>query len=153
MVQKQKVDPDKGSARNEPEKQGIDALRKNAAMNHLIEALEGGKDIGHYGRLTFAMIARHFMADEDLAELLAKDKDFSEAQAMGLVNQVNEADYSPPGPQKIRKWQSEQEFPILPEGHDTTDDANVYQDLTFPEHVYEKISHYHEEKAEAQMKD
>ena len=130
-------------------KQGLDALRKNPAMAHLIESLEGGKDIGHYGRLTFAMVARHFLDDDELAGLLAQDKDFGEAQAKGLVGQVNDADYSPPGPSKIRKWQGEQEFPILPEGHDTTDDANVYQDLTFPDHVYEKISHYHEEKAAA----
>ena len=130
-------------------KQGLDALRKNPAMAHLIEALEGGKDIGHYGRLTFAMVARHFLDDDELATLMAQDKDLGEAQAKGLVSQVNDADYSPPGPSKIRKWQSEQDFPILPDGHDTTDDANVYQDLTFPDHVYEKISHYHEEKATA----
>ena len=130
-------------------KQGLDALRKNPAMAHLIEALESGKDIGHYGRLTFAMVARHFLEDDALAKLMAQDKDFGEEQAAGLVNQVNEADYSPPGPGKIRKWQGEQDFPILPEGHDTTDDANVYQDLTFPDHVYEKISEYHQEKAAA----
>ena len=93
------------------------------------------------------MVARHFLDDGDLTKLLAKDKDFGDEQAAGLVNQVNEADYSPPGPAKIRKWQGEQDFPILPTDHDTADDANVYQDLTFPEHVYEKISEYHQDKA------
>ena len=130
-------------------KQGLDALRKNPAMAHLIEALEDGKDIGHYGRLTFAMVARHFLDDGELADLLAQDQDFGEAQAKGLVGQVNDADYSPPGPSKIRKWQGEQDFPILPPDHDTTDDANVYQDLTFPDHIYEKISEYHQDKAAA----
>ena len=95
-------------------KQGLDALRKNPAMAHLIEALEAGKDIGHYGRLTFAMVARHFLEDDALAKLLAQDKDFGEEQAAGLVNQVNEADYSPPGPGKIRKWQGRAGLPDPP---------------------------------------
>lgn len=60
-----------------------------------------------------------------------------------------EADYNPPGPQKIRAWDAQQEFPILPPDHATTDDANVHQDLDFPPHVYERISEYHQEKGEA----
>ena len=131
--------------------QALEALKKNHMMRHLAESLEDGKDIGHYGRLTFAMIARHFMRDEDLAKYLAQDKDEDLSEAKALVHQVESADYSPPGPQKIKKWDSEQDFPILPEDHPTTDDANVYQDLDFPPHVYDKISHYHEEQAEAEI--
>jgi len=36
-------------------------------MSHLLDALEKGEDIGHYGRLTFAMVAHHFL---DKAELI-----------------------------------------------------------------------------------
>jgi hypothetical protein len=125
-------------------------LEKNPMMDHLLSALDDGKDIGHYGRLTFAIVGRHFMEPDDLASTLADDKDCSESEAKALVHQVMAADYSPPGPSKIRKWQSEQDFPLVPEGSDITDDANVYQDLTFPDEVYDKISAYHEEKAEAQ---
>lgn len=38
-------------------------LRDSALMAHLLDALEAGQDIGHYGRLTFAMVARHFMEE------------------------------------------------------------------------------------------
>ena len=129
--------------------EGIDRLKNNVAMKHLIEACEDGKDIGHYGRLTLAMVARHFLEPDDLAALLAQDKDESREEAAGLVHQVNDADYSPPGPGKIRKWQQEQDFPILPEGHDNSDDANVYQDLDFPDKVYDGIKEYHRDMADS----
>ena len=32
-------------------------LRDSPMMAHLMDALEAGTDIGHYGRLTFAMVA------------------------------------------------------------------------------------------------
>lgn len=35
-------------------------LRKSDMMTHLLNALDAGQDIGHYGRLVFAMVARHF---------------------------------------------------------------------------------------------
>ncbi|CAM4015536.1 hypothetical protein G4177_05800 [Corallococcus sp. ZKHCc1 1396] len=38
----------------------IDDLRANGMMSHLLTSLEAGEDIGHYGRLLFAMVARHF---------------------------------------------------------------------------------------------
>ena len=41
-------------------------LRRSPTMSHLLEALERGEDIGHYGRLTFAMAAHHFMEKEEL---------------------------------------------------------------------------------------
>ena len=131
--------------------EALERLRKNHMMNHLADALEAGKDIGHYGRFTFASVARHFMAPEELAKYLAQDKDEDLEEAMGLVHQVNDADYSPPGPAKIREWDASQPFKILPEDHPTTDDANVYQDLEFPDHVYDKIKSYHAEQAKADM--
>lgn len=129
-------------------KSDLDALKKNGMMAHLIDALHDGKDIGHYGRLTFTMVARHFMDDKDLAKLLAQDKDENEAEAAALVQQVRQAGYNPPGRAKIREWQSKQDFPILP--GDDPDAGNVYQDLDFPAGVYDDIEHYHDEKAEAE---
>jgi hypothetical protein len=41
-------------------------LKNEPMMAHLLESLERGEDIGHYGRLAFAMVARHFI-DEDEA--------------------------------------------------------------------------------------
>ena len=124
-------------------------LRNNDMMAHLLDALNAGKDIGHYGRLVFAMVAHHFMEDEDLVKLLQKDKDFSEEQARALVQQVNSRDYNPPRRQRILEWQSQQEFPILPNPEDP-DCGNVYKDLKFPDQVYGHIEEYHEQKAEAE---
>ncbi len=53
-------------------------------------------------------------------------------------------DYNPPKPQRIREWQSQQEFPICPT--DDPDACNVYKDLKFPDGVYEHIQEYYEQK-------
>ena len=123
-------------------------LRQNDMMAHLLDALEAGKDIGHYGRLVFAMVAHHFMEDKELVRLLSKDKGMSEVQARALVAQVRSRDYNPPRPHKIREFQEQQEFPICP-NLDDPDGCNVYKNLQFPDGVYEKIAEYHEQKVEA----
>jgi hypothetical protein len=123
-------------------------LRKNQMMAHLLDSLEQGKDIGHYGRLVFAMIARHFMSDNDLVTLLQKDKSFSEHDARALVVQVQGKDYNPPRREKILQFAEQQDFPICPNADDP-DACNVYKDLKFPPHVYENIGEYYEKKAQA----
>jgi hypothetical protein len=49
-----------------------DDLKASRMMAHLREALERGEDIGHYGRLTFAMVGRHFMDHDELCALLSR---------------------------------------------------------------------------------
>ena len=44
----------------------------------LVVVHEAGKDIGEYGRLVFAMVARHFLSENELVKLLTKDKSFGE---------------------------------------------------------------------------
>jgi len=39
----------------------VEDLRQSPMMSHLLDALDKGEDIGHYGRLTFAMVAHHFL--------------------------------------------------------------------------------------------
>lgn len=117
-------------------------------MVHLLDALEQGQDIGHYGRLVFAMMAHRFMTEDDLAKWLTKDKTFSQQDAEALVHQVQGCDYNPPRRERILQWQREQDFPICPNPEDP-DACNVYKDLTFPDDVYADIEHYHEQKAEA----
>ncbi|MDQ3700927.1 MAG: hypothetical protein M3442_08410 [Chloroflexota bacterium] len=126
----------------------VEELRKNEMMTHLMDALDKGKDIGHYGRLVFAMVGRHFLDEQDLVDYLQKDRDFNEEQARALYAQVQGRDYSPPKREKILDWQSQQDFPIIPNPEDP-DQGNVYKDLQFPDEVYEHISGYHEQKAEA----
>ncbi len=124
----------------------LEDLRKNGMMTHLLDALDEGRDIGHYGRLVFAMVARHFLDEDELVETLAKDEDFGEAEARSLVKQVSAKDYSPPSRETILGYQEKQDFPILPDADDP-DAGNVYQDLTFPDDVYEHIAEYYEQKA------
>jgi hypothetical protein len=56
-------------------------LRQSPMMSHMLNALERGEDIGHYGRLTLAMIARYFVDNEELARLLAQDASTDENEA------------------------------------------------------------------------
>ncbi len=123
-------------------------LRKNDMMAHLLDALDAGKDIGHYGRLVFAMVARHFLSEDELVNYLHKDTDFSEEKARALYQQVQERDYNPPRRERVLEWQQKQEFSICPHPDDP-DGCNVYKDLEFPEQIYEHISEYHEHKTDS----
>jgi hypothetical protein len=123
-------------------------LNRNPMMAHLAQALDQGKDIGHYGRLVFAMVARHFTGEDELLSYLQKNPGFSQEEARALVAQVQGRDYNPPRRERILQWQAEQEFPICPNADDP-DACNVYKDLKFPDEVYESIQSYQEKKAEA----
>ncbi|HEX2187019.1 MAG TPA: hypothetical protein VHN78_16100 [Chloroflexota bacterium] len=120
-------------------------LRRSEMMAHLLDALDQGQDIGHYGRLVFTMVARHFLDDRQLVRYLTKDPSCDETEAQGLVAQVRDRDYNPPRRERILEWQEQQDFPICPRPEDP-DCCNVYKDLTFPDGVYEDISEYHQQK-------
>lgn len=79
----------------------VEDLRQSPMMDHLLRALENGEDIGHYGRLTFAMVARYFVDNEELVGLLAEDTDESEREARALVQKVEEKGYNPPRRERI----------------------------------------------------
>ena len=123
----------------------VDDLRRSPMMSHLLDALERGEDIGHYGRLTFAMVARHFVDTEDLVQLLAHGGDTDERKARALVKQVEDHDYNPPRRERILEWQAKQEFPICP-NPDDPDACNVYKELDLPERVFEHIEEYREQQ-------
>ena len=124
----------------------VEDLRQSLMMSHMLDALDRGEDIGHYGRLTFAMIARYFVKNEELVQILAKDRDLDEDGARALVQQVEERGYNPPRRDKILEWQKEQDFQICPDPDDP-DACNFYKELTFPDELYEDIQEYREEKA------
>ncbi|HEU4409773.1 MAG TPA: hypothetical protein VFS43_31260 [Polyangiaceae bacterium] len=126
----------------------LNALKQNRMMAHLISAIERGDDIGHYGRLVFAIVARHFLPDDKLVGLLVRGGEEGEERARALVAQVNAHDYNPPRRERILEWQAKQDFPILPDPDDV-DAANLYRDLEFPQHVYDRITEYYEQRGEA----
>ena len=126
-----------------------DNLRDSPMMAHLLDALEAGTDVGHYGRLTFAMIARHFLNEDELVGLLASQPGYDETQARSLLLQVQGRDYNPPKRERILEWQAQQDFPICPTPDDPQS-CNVYRDLRLPDSVYEHIGEFWEEQAEAE---
>ena len=126
----------------------VEDLQQSPMMNHLLEALDRGEDIGHYGRLTFAMIARHFVSNDELVELLTTDRDADEQEIRALVQQVEEKGYSPPRRDRVLEWQSQQDFQICP-NPDDPDACNVYNELSFPDAVYESIQEYQEKRQTA----
>ncbi|HEX6494476.1 MAG TPA: hypothetical protein VF018_03260 [Acidobacteriaceae bacterium] len=132
-----------------PSLSGEEELRKDSMMAHLLDSLNEGKDIGHYGRLVFAMVARHFMSEEEVISWLTRDEDFSEAQAKVMLTQVAGRDYNPPRRERILEWQAQQEFPILPHPEDP-DCGNLYRNLKFPDSIYGHIEQYQEQKASAE---
>lgn len=125
----------------------VEELRKSATMAHLLDALEQGTDIGHYGRLVFAMVAHHFISEDELVEYLQKDPDIDETEARSLYRQVQSKDYNPPKRDRILEWQQHQDFPIC-SNPDDPDGCNLYKELTFPDRVYEHISDYYEQKVD-----
>jgi hypothetical protein len=126
-----------------------DDLRDSPMMAHLLDALEAKTDIGVYGRLTFTMIARHFMAEDELIGLLADQPDMDEQSARVMVLQVKGRDYNPPKRERILEWQEQQDFQICPWPEDPNA-CNVYRELNFPPEIYERIGEFWQEKAEAE---
>jgi hypothetical protein len=137
------------SGASQPDEDSVAALRNEPMMDHLLNALDSGQDIGHYGRLVFAMVAHHFLPEDEMLQWLAKDPGTNPEQAAALLRQVEGRDYNPPRRERILAWQSQQEFPILP-NPDDPDCGNVYRNLKFPQSVYEHIQEYQEEKVQAQ---
>ena len=145
LAQSNEVKP----AEAETEEGGEAELRKDSMMAHLLDSLQAGKDIGHYGRLVFAMVARHFMPHEEVLAWLTRDPDFQEAEAANMLRQVEGREYTPPKRNRLLEWQAEQSFPIIPHPEDP-DCGNLYRNLKFPDAVYDHIGHYQEQKAAAE---
>ena len=123
----------------------VEDLRQSPTMSHMLDALDNGEDIGHYGRLVFAMVGRHFVSNDELVGLLTQDRDAEEGEIRSMVQQVEEKGYSPPRRERILEWQSQQDFQICP-NPDDPDACNVYNELQFPDEVYESIQEYQEKR-------
>jgi hypothetical protein len=123
-------------------------LRKSPMMAHLLDALDDGKDIGHYGRLTFAMITARFLPPEEVVTWLRKDRDCDETEAKALVQSVESRQYNPPSRARILEWQAQQDFPICPTPEDPNA-CNPYRELDMPEEVLEDIEEFREQQFDA----
>ena len=123
-------------------------LRQDEMMRHLMDALERGEDIGHYGRLVFVLGARHFLDNDELIQWLTKDRDCDDIKARSLIEQVEQRNYNPPRRERVLEWMNRQGFPICP-NPDDPDSCNLYKSFEFPHEVYEHIGGYREQKQEA----
>jgi hypothetical protein len=126
----------------------LEDLKKDRMMAHLIGTLDSGHTIGHYGRLVFTMVARHFLERDELIAHLTKDPECDDGRARSLVEQVESRGYNPPKRERILEWMRKQEFPVCPDTGDPTQ-CNVYRNLDFPQEVYERIEQFHQERSEA----
>jgi DNA primase large subunit len=123
----------------------MEDLKQSQMMNHILEALENGEDIGHYGRLTFAMVGVYFANDDELVQVMTQDHDAEEREIRAMVQQVREKGYNPPNRDKILEWQQKQDFQICP-NPDDPDACNVYSELDIPQGVLEDIQEYRAEE-------
>ena len=123
----------------------VEDLKQSQMMNHMLEALENGEDIGHYGRLTFAMVGVYFANDDELVQVMTQDHDAEEREIRAMVQQVREKGYNPPNRDKILEWQQKQDFQICP-NPDDPDACNVYSELDIPQAVLEDIQEYRAEE-------
>ena len=140
------VEQERNSRDNVGEDLRSENLRDSEMMAHLMDALEAGKDIGRFGRLAFVMVARHFLDEGELVNLLTHN--LSEEDARALVLQVKARDYSPPKRERILEWQAQHEFPICPNPEDPSA-CNVYRELRFPDEIYQQIDEFWQEVSEA----
>ncbi len=125
-------------------------LQDSPMMARLMDAMEQGQDVGHYGRLVFVMVARFFISDDEMLNLLSTQPDFDEKEARVMMAQVKERGYNPPKRERILQWQAQQDFQICPEDEDPNG-CNVYRELQFPDEIYGNIEDFWEEKAEAEQ--
>lgn len=134
--------------RSDAPENGARELRDSPTMARLLDALESGVDIGHYGQFTFVTVARHFMGEKAILELLARQPEMDMPKARALLEHVNERGYNPPSRERILEHQDKGGFQIIVNPQDP-DSGNLYRELEFPEAIYEDINHYYEEKAVA----
>jgi hypothetical protein len=120
----------------------MEDLKKEPMMAHLIATLDSGHSVGHYGRLVFAIVARHFVERDELCAWLEKDPECDGEQARALMSQVESRDYNPPKRERILEWMRRQDFRFCPNPEDPGQ-CNVYRNLEFPKEVYDRIEEFH----------
>jgi hypothetical protein len=120
----------------------VQDLRSSSMMCHLMDTLERGESVGHYGRLVYAMVARHFVDEDELVSMLEKDPECDANEARSLIHQENARTYNPPHRDRILEWMDRQQFPICPNAEDPRA-CNVYRELKFPREIYERIEQFY----------
>lgn len=130
------------------DKSDWETLRQSPTMKRMLDAMEAGEDIGHFGQFTFATVARHFLQEVDTVRLLAAQPNMDERKAAALLEHVTERGYNPPQRERILVQQTHNGFQLIPDP-ENPDSGNLYQEITFPDTIYDDISNYYRERAES----
>jgi len=121
---------------------GRAVLTASPTAAHWLAALDAGADLGHFGRLAFATVARHFLPHVELLVLLAAQPGYDQAKARRLLEQVRARGYLPPSRPRLLAWQARQRFPLLP--NDDPSVGNLYRELPWPDDVFGRIEQFWE---------
>jgi hypothetical protein len=127
---------------------GRAALAASRTVARWLLALEARQDIGHFGRLAFVSIARHFLSSDELVALLARQPRWDQAKAQKLVERVRQRGYSPPTRPRLLEWQARQRYPLLDDPADPTL-GNLYRELPLPDEVFREIEAFWDGSGEA----
>ena len=73
----------------------VEGLQQSPMTHHLLDTLDWGEDINHYGRLALAIVPHHFAERDELVEWLSNDGNPNENQARALAQQAEERAYNP----------------------------------------------------------
>jgi hypothetical protein len=123
-------------------------LRESPMMASLWDDLKIGVDVGHFGRLLFCIVARHFMQEDEIIKLLSNGDNMVPEDAQAMLLNVNERNYNPPRPAVIRKWQERQGYKIIPVEHQhDLAYGNLYSELRFPREIYEQVGEFYKQAA------
>lgn len=71
-------------------------LRQSPMMAYLLDALADGQDIGHYGRLTVAIVGSYFLDRDSLVRLLQQGRGADAGEVKVLALQASKHHYNPP---------------------------------------------------------
>ena len=123
-------------------------LRQSPMMAHLLDAQAQGKDIGHYGRLTVAIVGHYFLDRDELVASSCRGVGSTRGRPRRSCSRSPSTTTTRPSREQILEWQQHQDFPLCPTPDDP-DACNLYRDLRFPEAVYEDIEAYREQRFDA----
>lgn len=151
MERKEKNAPTSFSSGSFQENTDLEKLKRSPFMKRLIEDISKGVDVGHYGYLTFTIVSRYFLKPKEIVDILTAARQLTKVQALALLIQVKQNNYSPPDRQKLQEWSRQQDYQLVQESDQDT--ASVYRHLSFPSELYSHIQEYYEGKAADQLRE
>ena len=129
----------------------LDDLKRNPMMRRIIQTMESGQDVGHYGRFIFTVVASYFIGEKEITDLLKRQPEIEDSEeALGFYLQVASARYVMPTSARIRAWDKSEEqknFPLIIQGDRNS--GNLYREIPLPQQALVSVRSYWREAAVA----